>query len=567
MHKLMLAGALAGAAMACTRAQPAAKAPRAGHYLYVADAASGALNAYQLNQATGLLSTISDRAPFDDRGGAAIAAIHPSGRFIYAAAGGQVELHAINTDGTISKPVVSNYGVSAGALGIDTQGRQLFAFNTDRKSFSVFDVDAASGRLTEASGSPVTLDEDAVAARLHPNGLLFFALTPGDANSRMHVWVRTSETVAQVVGSPFRLAADAVSFAISPDGRYAFVAHKSRVVAVYAIDDAGGMHPIEGSPFNVPDVPKALELDPGGAFLYLAYARGSLDVFAVSHEGSLTRTGNSSARAGQVPRLIAFALPDEIVDVASLPSPDSPSLLPIDTATASPRPPVTAQQPAQSTPSAVAVREPPKPPALRETSVAPDTPALKGLRLMCSAPQSVTNLERIPLDVRMLGPQKVRSPMLSVKTEGRQEGDTVEIEIAPSDGPEPRKPLPIKISGIFKPEQTDLTLDQTLLPLLVQITQPEKYVDKAVEDYINSVLFSRGTADDRDPVVRSLKNNRWSARETLKTLFMEQPVGTYDIYCTFHLKAAPLEKGLVAKSRVTITYRGRFFDQPTSFLH
>lgn len=329
MRRLILF-ALTGLALACSRGPEPPRPPQPGHYLYVVDTAAGAVAGYRVNEATGALSSISDRAALDSRGGTAIAAMHPSDRFIYVAGDQQIALRALNKEGRPAN-VINYYDTAADHLAIAGQGRWLFALAPSHRSFSVFDVDSASALITEVHGSPVTMDEGATSARPHPNGQLFFALSAGSADSHMHVWVRTPDSISPVVGSPFTLAADAVSFAISPDGRYLLVAHKALAAAVYAIDDAGGIHPVAGSPFTVPDVPLLIEMDPGGAFAYLAYARGSLDVFGLGPDGSLSRKA-SSARSGQVAKLIAIAVPDQPIAVASLPSPDSAELLPIVTA-------------------------------------------------------------------------------------------------------------------------------------------------------------------------------------------------------------------------------------------
>jgi hypothetical protein len=321
----------AGVAMACSRTPPAPRPPQPGHYLYVADAPTGTIAGYRLNEETGALAATPDRVPLDRRGGTAIAAVHASERFIYIADGLQIQLRALDKDGVPAKAVTSYYDVAAGDLAITGEGRKLFAFAASHRTFSLFDVNPATAELVEVAGSPVTVDESTIAARPHPNGQLFFALSAGGASSRMQVWVRTPDSIAPVVGSPFTLAADAVSFAISPDGRYLLVAHKALAAAVYAIDDAGGIHPVAGSPFAVPDEPLMLTVDPGGALAYLAYARASLDVFTLGPDGSLSRR-SSAARAGRVSRLIAIAVPDPPIAVASLPAPDSAELLPIVTA-------------------------------------------------------------------------------------------------------------------------------------------------------------------------------------------------------------------------------------------
>jgi DNA-binding beta-propeller fold protein YncE len=590
--------------------------------LYVADGQRGSVLGYRLDEATGMLSSLSSRPLIDGRGGAGplaftpdgmvgfvgttnetipvnvgadgtwtpraggglsasqpLVAVHPSGRFLYSSGLVGLDLRAIGKDGAPGKDSIAAYPINARDIFIDTPGRQLAAFNAQESVLSVFDIDPSSGRLTEAPGSPVALMEKSGGARPHPNGLLFFALTYANLSSQMNVFLRTSDGIAPVVGSPFALAPDARSFTLSADGRHLFVAHPSAgAIATYAIDDAGGIHPVMGSPFNAGIDPGLLAADPGGKFLYVSSARtGTVSVLLIAKDsGALSPAPGTPASGGRFATLTATAVPAVVVEAAALPPPDSAALQPIQVQDAPP----SAAAASLATASGELPRSQLKPAASPEASVTPSAPALQALKLSCKVPVTgtaepspagtiVSNLSRIPLNVTMEGPRNVRSTMLSVKKDGFQEGDTVEIEFSPLTGQQPPRPVPIRLSTIATPEDTDATLAQTVthMSLLVEIPQDERYIRKSIDDYITSMLYARGTAAvSKDPVLRQIQTNRSMAAESLRSLFMENPVGTYDIYCTFHLKAAPLEKALVARTRVQIAYRGRFFDQSANFL-
>ena len=156
----------------------------------------------------------------------------------------------------------------------------------------------------------------------------------------MHVFLRSPDAITAVIGSPFPLRSDAQSFAFSPDGRYLYVVHKkTRAIALYAIDDAGGIHPGAGSTFRTAPGPELVEVDPGGKYMYVTYPElKTTSVFSIEPDsGALKPVPGASVKAGQHPWLSVFVLPAPIADAATLPSPESASLRPIDT-TAPPDP-------------------------------------------------------------------------------------------------------------------------------------------------------------------------------------------------------------------------------------
>jgi 6-phosphogluconolactonase (cycloisomerase 2 family) len=361
---------------ACQRSAP--KPPRAGHYLYVMDYEQAEVTGYRLNEETGAVTQISDRPYLAGHGGlrftagpdgtfgflgttvetlpvtvgedggltvgkgpalpdsVPIAAVHPSGRFLYLSGAAGLDLRSLAKDGAPGKEAIASYPVKPREMFIDAAGRQLLTFNEQDSLIHVFDIDAATGRLTEASHSPLQPEDTKTkAARLHPNGLLLFALAESRLGSRMHVFLRSTDGFTAVIGSPFPLRPDAQAFTFSPDGRYLFVVHtKTHLIAAYAIDDAGGIHPVVGSPFTSRPNPEVIEPDPGGRFLYVTYpAAGTVGLFSIAQDtGALTQVPGSTFRASGHPRVTTSVVPPVIVDVASLDSPESPGLQPVDTA-------------------------------------------------------------------------------------------------------------------------------------------------------------------------------------------------------------------------------------------
>lgn len=379
MHRLLAVVSLLGFAFGC---QKPAQSLTPGHYLYIIDGNQGEVSGYRLDESSGALSLLAEdaflkghvtarsltlspdgkfgflgtltatvpvavdakgilteRAGVQLNGFGSGSAIHPSGKFLYYANEHGFDLKELNRDGLPSAKSGANHGVHPDEISIDPSGRLLSAYNQQSALTYLFEIDAATGEPTAVPGSPVRAEAFRTRqSRLHPDGHLLFVLTEGTAGSRpgshMHVFLRAPDGVTAVIGSPFPLRSDAQSFAFTPDGRYMYVAHKkTRAIALYAIDDAGGIHPGAESTFKTSTAPEQVEVDPGGKYMYVTYPETkTTSVFSIAQDsGALTPVPGATVHAGQHAWLSVFVFPAPIADSATLPSPESASLRPIDT--------------------------------------------------------------------------------------------------------------------------------------------------------------------------------------------------------------------------------------------
>jgi len=379
MFRLIAAVGLLSFALGC---QKPAQALKPGHYLYVIDGDQGEVSGYRLDDSSGALSllageaflqghvtarslTLSPDGKFGFLGTSAAtipvvvdakgvlterqgvqlngfgfgSAIHPSGKFLYYANEHGFDLKALDPSGIPSAKSGANQGVHPDEVFIDPSGRLLSAYTQQSAQTYLFEIDASTGELTAVPGSPVRADAFRTRqSRLHPDGHFLFVLTEGANGSRpgshMHVFLRSPDGITAVIGSPFPLRSDAQSFAFSPDGRYLYVVHKkARAIALYAIDDAGGIHPGVESTFRTAADPELIEVDPGGKYMYVTYpeARTTSVLSIAQDSGSLTPVPGATVHAGRHAWLSVFVLPAPIPDPATLPSPESSSLRPIDT--------------------------------------------------------------------------------------------------------------------------------------------------------------------------------------------------------------------------------------------
>jgi 6-phosphogluconolactonase len=236
----------------------------AGTFLYVANTGALTISVYSINSSTGALSAVALAVP--TQGAAAGVAVHPNGKFLYAAEDADgIEVFTINTDGslTFSELEPPYIGGAPQAVVISSGGTLLFAAD-GIGGVEVYDVNTTSGALSKGSRS-----------------------------------------------SAFGAGNDPVAITTDSAGRFVYTANQtSSNVSGFAILSGGSLTALSGSPYGVGtnSAPIAVRLDPSEKFLYTANFNGNpgISIFTLDTgvQGKLNSSG--SATAGTNPAGIAF---------------------------------------------------------------------------------------------------------------------------------------------------------------------------------------------------------------------------------------------------------------------
>jgi 6-phosphogluconolactonase len=111
----------------------------------------------------------------------------------------------------------------------------------------------------------------------HGTGVEFAYVANADDNTVSAYTVNaTSGSLTPAAGSPFATGDDPESVAVDPAGKFAYVSNYGEnaldgSVSAYTIDAAGGaLTPLSGSPFATGSEPEAVVVDPTGKFAYVA---------------------------------------------------------------------------------------------------------------------------------------------------------------------------------------------------------------------------------------------------------------------------------------------------------
>ncbi|MGD0568248.1 MAG: beta-propeller fold lactonase family protein [Candidatus Sulfotelmatobacter sp.] len=157
-----------------------------GQFLYVSDFSGWGISGFTISSSTGALTTITG-SPFFSDGDPDGIVVHPSGKFLYCTNTYENSIAAFTIDQTTGvlaavpdSPFSLGLGVSSApySMAQDPAGKFLYVLGSGDGNIYEFAVDANSGALTPATGSPVHqgLGLDASSLTVDPAGkYLYFS--------------------------------------------------------------------------------------------------------------------------------------------------------------------------------------------------------------------------------------------------------------------------------------------------------------------------------------------------------------------------------------------------------
>jgi 6-phosphogluconolactonase (cycloisomerase 2 family) len=229
----------------------------------------------------------------------------PDGTHLYATnwISGTVSAFDAAPDGALSLISGSPFpsGFKSAGVGVTPDGRYAYVASVGNGNVYGYRIER-DGSLTAIPGSPFAAAGGTGTVAISPGGRYLYALNTygpsGEAGAPNNISVYRVDhdgSLFQIPGSPFVAGQNPRAEAISPDGRYLFVAMRNdNDVWVYRIAHDGSLAPI-GSPYPVGNTPYGMVLSPDGARLYINNALGSsISAFTVAAGGKLTPIGTGS---------------------------------------------------------------------------------------------------------------------------------------------------------------------------------------------------------------------------------------------------------------------------------
>ena len=193
-------------------------------------------------------------------------------------------------------------GLDPVAISVEPGDRFLYVANRMSGSVSGYAIDAITGGLQGLAGSPYYLGNVIPAApssvAIEPSGRFMYVPIPQEpavgAGISSISFVSALAINASggalnaIAGSPFTAGRGSISIAVTPSGRFAYIANfGSGDISAYAIDSANGaLVSLPVSPYPVGAYPTAIAIEPGGRFAYvLADGAAEGNIFAYGIDG------------------------------------------------------------------------------------------------------------------------------------------------------------------------------------------------------------------------------------------------------------------------------------------
>jgi len=301
----------------------------AGKFAYVADEGCGDgtfgyVSLYTIDANSGALASIGPPALSGDEG-AKFVAVSPDGRFVYLAnwgegdTGGSLSAFTINaTTGALTSlawaPCVSpaNPCLAPASVAVHPSGKFAYAANEGGfapTGVSVYTIDAATGALTFKSSISAPGTGRAVTVAVDPSGRFAYVAALNDAagsDDNVSTYKIDPTTGSLTYVSTVAAGSGPPSIAIDPSVKFLYVTNSgSNDVSMYTINSSTGALTSLGT-MSAGSGPSAIAIHPSGKFAYVTNS-GSNDVSMYtinsstgvnSRTGALTFLGTMSAGSG-----------------------------------------------------------------------------------------------------------------------------------------------------------------------------------------------------------------------------------------------------------------------------
>lgn len=299
------------------------------HVLFAALPQSSQILEYREDPNSGILTQLPT-SPVTAGPGVQALAVHPSGKYVYAANAGEndVSFFQIQPYGQLlEQGSRTPVGTSPTLLAMDSGGKYLYVANAGSQNISVLSI-GSTGTLSPV-GSPFQVGISPLNMKIAPSGKFLYvtgaslqAATPGyvevlsiNASAASPL---TLVAITQPGSSPYGLE-------ISPNGKYLYTANfGDNTISEFTIGSNGLLTPIPGSPIGETYTgPVSLVVDPSGQYLYVANQQTSGNVagYSIASSGALSLLNSSPYSTGAQPSFIASDPAGNFLFVANLTKP------------------------------------------------------------------------------------------------------------------------------------------------------------------------------------------------------------------------------------------------------
>jgi 6-phosphogluconolactonase (cycloisomerase 2 family) len=283
-------------------------------FLYAAIPTSNTLVAYREDPNSGVLTQLSG-SPISAGSAVEALAMHPSGKYLYAANSGSnnISLFTISSTGGLTEVTPrTNAGTSPTLLAMDQAGGFLYAANSGSNDISVYSINSSTGALTpiaQTSGPTALIGMQAMNIAVTPSGNFLYVTGQPLVHGGLIEAFPVNQGVlgTPVAGSPFLTGNIPLGLAIDSTGTHLYTANKQdNSISPFAINSAGSLAAIGSAIGETFTGPVSLLIDKSGKYLYVANQGSSnIAAYGIGSDGGLTLLTGSPFSTGFQPNVLA----------------------------------------------------------------------------------------------------------------------------------------------------------------------------------------------------------------------------------------------------------------------
>ena len=232
--------------------------------------------------------------------------------FAYVAnyASADVSIFEVAETGSLTEVGTTSAGAGAHSIAIHPSGRYAYAANEFAENISLYEIQPATGMLVPLPVSTVEALGPLDAIQIHPSGK--FAYVNHYADNSLSIYTVNGETGMLTFDSSFSAGALPICSAVDPSGRFLFVALDDDRVLSLEVDTTTGRLTVR-SEVTEHARPIAIAVAPSGRFLYVA-VRDSIVTRAIAADGQL---GAATPVGADEPRSISIGGAGRLVCVTA----------------------------------------------------------------------------------------------------------------------------------------------------------------------------------------------------------------------------------------------------------
>ena len=283
-------------------------------FLYAAIPASNELVAFREDPNSGALIQLVG-SPITAGQAVQALALHPSGKYLYAANSGAVPTgtvsqFSISSQGAITQNTTFNVGTAPTLLAIDSSGSFLYVGNSGSFDISVFSIDSSTGSLTAVTqsggGTSASIGLSPLNMQLSPSGKTLFVTGQAIVGQGS---IEAFPLTNGVLGTPVVSATGNTPYGLAIDsgGTHLYTGNKiDNSISAFTINGDNSLTLISTTG-ETSTGPVALFIDKSGKYLYVANSQssGNLAAFTIGSDGGITLLANSPFATGAQPSFVA----------------------------------------------------------------------------------------------------------------------------------------------------------------------------------------------------------------------------------------------------------------------